>query len=93
MLIAEGVIGDFLEYKGRPLVRKDEDFYYGDMSAEYYVLMSIMSEKKAKNDIEIPDLMVVQLMKKGEKKPIKQATPKGLYEALDTASAWLDRYK
>ena len=93
MLIAEGVKeGEFLEYKGRPLVRKDDDFYYGDLSEEYYVLMSVMTEKKAKNGNDIPDLVVVQLMKKGERKPERQATPKGLYEALDTACAWLDRY-
>ena len=83
MLIAEGVKeGEFLEYKGRPLVRKDDDFYYGDLSLDYYVQISVMSEKKAKNGSDIPDLVVVQLMKKGEKKPEKQAMPKGLYEAL-----------
>ena len=69
MLIAEGVKeGEFLEYKGRPLVRKDDDFYYGDLSLDYYVQISVMSEKKAKNGSDIPDLVVVQLMKKGEKR-------------------------
>ena len=93
MFDTEGVkAGEFIEYKGRPLVRNDDDFYYGDLSQDYYVQISVMTEKKAKNGNDIPDLVVVQLMKKGEKKPEKQATPKGLYEALDTACAWLDRY-
>ena len=92
MLIAEGVKGDFLEYKGRPLVRQDDDLYYGDLSENYHVYLMVISEKKAKNGDDIPDQVIVQLMKKGETKPEKQTISKGLYDALDTATAWLDRY-
>ena len=92
MLIAEGVKGDFLEYKGRPLVRQDDDLYYGDLSENYHVYLMVISEKKAKNGDDIPDQVIVQLMKKGENKPEKQTISKGLYDALDTATAWLDRY-
>ena len=92
MLIAEGVKGDFLEYKGRPLVRQDDDLYYGDLSENYHIYLMVISEKKAKNGDDIPDQVIVQLMKKGETKPEEQTISKGLVDALDTATAWLDRY-
>ena len=34
---------EFLEYKGRPLVRQGDDIYYGDMSDKYYIYMMIMN--------------------------------------------------
>ena len=38
MLNANGINTDeFLEYKNRPLVRKDDDIYYGDLSDKYYI--------------------------------------------------------
>lgn len=93
MLKAEGIeSGEFLEYKGRPLVRQDVDIYYGDLSDEYHVYMMIMTFKKTSNGTEVPDLVMVQLMKSGSKTPEKQTMSNGLVDALDTASIWLDRY-
>ena len=34
---------EFLTYKGRPLVRKGNEIYYGDMSEKYVILLQIMS--------------------------------------------------
>ena len=49
MLNVEGINKEeFLEYKGRPLVRHDSDIYYGDLSAKYHVHMIVMSEKEIK---------------------------------------------
>ena len=49
MFNLEGVTTEeFLEYKGRPLVRHDGDIYYGDLSAKYHIHMIIMSEKEIK---------------------------------------------
>ena len=92
MLKAEGVKGDFLEYKGRPLVRQDDNIYYGDLSDNYYTYLMVISEKQAKNGDDIPDQIMVQLFKKGENKPEKQTFSKGFADALEMASAWLDRY-
>lgn len=93
MLEAEGIAsGEFLEYKDRPLVRQDVDIYYGDLSDKYHIYMMIMTFKKASNGTEIPDMVMVQLMPNGSKTPEKQTMSKGLADALDTASVWLDRY-
>ena len=33
----------FLTYKGKPLVRKDNEIYYGDMAEKYVVRFEILS--------------------------------------------------
>ena len=95
MLKAEGVTNEeFLEYKGRPLVRQGDDFYYGDLSDAYYVYMMVMGDKKSpKNGEDIPGMIMVQLKESATKKLEKQYISKtGLAEALEFADAWLTRY-
>ena len=82
---------ELVEYKGRPLVRKDDDIYYGDLS-QYYVKMMIMTEKSSKGGENIPDNIAVQLFAPGKAFPEKQISAKGLTDAFETAAAWLDRY-
>ena len=84
--------GEFLEYKGRPLVRKDNDIYYGDLSDKYHVFMMIMAEAPTSKGIDVPAMIMVQLLAKDSNRPEKQAVSKSLSDALETASAWLDRY-
>ena len=85
MLKATNIQGNFLEYKGRPLVRQEKEIYYGDMSGKSYVFMMIMSYKN-----EIPDKVLVQLLPTdGSQKPEKQRMANGLYDAFETACAWL----
>ena len=92
MLIANGIEGGYLEYKGRPLVRKDNDIYYGDLSEKYHVFMMIMMEVPSSKGVDVPATIMVQLMEKDASKPEKQAISKSFADALETASAWLDRY-
>ena len=91
MLTAEGISSEeFLEYKGKPLVRQGDDIYLGDLSDKYYVYMMIMSYKKSpKGDEEVPGTIMVQLLESKTKKPEKQKITNGLAEALDFAEAWL----
>ena len=93
MINATGVeSGEFLEYKGRPLVRKDNDIYYGDLSDNYHVFMMIMAEKPSSKGTEVPATIMVQLMAKDAKIPEKQTISKSLTDALETADAWLERH-
>ena len=91
MLNAEGVTSEeFIEYKGKPLVRQGDDIFYGDMSEKYYVYMMVMSDKKsAKNGADIPGTVIVQLLDSKTKKPEKQKITNGLAEAIEFADAWL----
>ena len=52
---------EFLEYKGRPLVRQGDDIYYGDMSDKYYIYMMIMNEKDTEHGT-LPTQIMVQLL-------------------------------
>ena len=91
MLNAEGVTKEeFLEYKGRPLVRHETDIYYGDLSAKYHVHMIVMSEKEVKG-VQVPNKIVVQLIPQGSMMPEKNIMSSSLVDALETADAWLER--
>lgn len=95
MINAEGISKDeFLEYKGRPLVRQEDDIFYGDMSEKYYIYMMIIQNKKVlKGEKEIPGTIMVQLLNSATQKPEKQQIiTTGLAEAFDFADAWLTRY-
>ena len=86
---------EFLTYKGRPLVRKDNVIYYGDMSEKYVVMLQIMSTKK-EGDMEIADKVSVQLMdtdsdKRPKDRIIKKSEKTGLYNAMDIGAIWLER--
>ena len=88
-----GIQGKFLEYKGKPLVRQDNELYYGDMSEKFILFMLIMSYKEdAKLQAQIPDKIMIQIIPTdGSGKVEKQKMASGLWEALDLGSAWLER--
>ena len=91
MLNTEGVgMDEFVEYKGKPIVRQGDDILYGDLSDKYYVYMMIMSDKKSpKGEENVPGTIMVQLLDSQTKKPEKQKITNGLAEAFEFAEAWL----
>ncbi len=91
MLNTKGISNEeFLEYKGKPLVRQGDDIYYGDLSDKYYIYMMVMGDKKSpKADVDVPGKVMVQLLESATKKPEKQKVVSGLSEAFEYAEAWL----
>lgn len=88
-------MADFLTYKGKPLVRKGNEIYYGDMSEKYVVKLEILSTKN-ENGLEIADKVKVLLMLsdteiKLKERIIKTSEKTGLYEAMDIGAVWLER--
>lgn len=86
-------MADFLTYKERPLVRKGNTVYYGNMSDSHIVRLTILSSNN-----DIADAIKIELMLSdtglNDKDRIKKTSEKhGFYEALDLASVWLDRSK
>ena len=86
---------NFLTYKGKPLVRKGNEIYYGDMSEKYVIKFSVLSEKE-EGGAKVPDKIAVELLLSDtqlkEADRIKKKSEKsGLYEALDLGAIWLDR--
>lgn len=93
MIKANGIQGKYLEYNGKPLVREGDEIYYGDMSDKFYLFMLIMSKKQAsKLNVTIPDQVMVQILPTdGSNRIEKQKMVKGLAEAFDLGTAWLER--
>ena len=85
----------FLTYKGRPLVRGGNTIYYGNMSDDYVCVLQILSTKE-ENGEQMPDKVQVQLLKTDPEIPImerfvKNGERRGLFEAMDMATIWLER--
>ena len=94
---ANGVIGDYLVYRDKPLVRKDNMYCYGDMKDDYVLFLMVFTTKKAEiGGEEIPDHILVQVMSTDESKSpterlAKQFEKNGLYDALDIGIYWLEK--
>ena len=52
---------NFLTYKDKPLVRKGNEIYYGDMSEKYVIKFTVLSEKE-ENGQKLPERVLVELM-------------------------------
>ena len=89
----DGIKGKVLEYKGKPLVRQDNELYYGNMSDKFILFLMIMTEKEdEKTKTTVPGKVMVQIIPTdGSNRVEKQGMANGLYEALDLGSAWLER--
>ncbi|MEG1996325.1 MAG: hypothetical protein RR036_02310 [Oscillospiraceae bacterium] len=88
-------IKDFFTYKAKPLVRCGDTIYYGDMSQAYVAMLQINSYS-TQEEIQLPDLIHVQLMRtqKGIKPQdiiVKKSEQRGLFNALDIADVWLTK--
>lgn len=84
-----------LEYKGKPLVRSGNTIYYGDINDAYVVCINIKNSSKLK-DITLAEDVTIQLLSTDDSlspkdKIIKKSEKKGLFNALDLGSAWLER--
>ena len=92
--MAEKKKAKFLSYKGKPLVRCGNTIYYGNMTDPYVVLLQILSSKKV-NDLDVADKVTVQLLStdpdaRPKDRIIKKSEKKGLYQAMDIGSIWLE---
>ena len=86
-------MSDFLTYKDKPLVRKDNIIFYGDMSEKYVIKLEILTSHK-EGDLEVADKIKVDLIKNDSEKldNVTKSTEKnGFAEAMYFASTWLDR--
>ena len=84
-----------LEYKGRPLRRKDNLIYYGSMADKYIIQLQVMDTKKVQ-DLDVATKVSVQLQLtdpdvKSRDRVVKKTEKESLYTAIDVASVWLER--
>ena len=84
-----------LQYKGRPLMRKDNLVYYGSMADSHIVMLQILEPKKM-GDTDIANRVSVQLQltdhaAKSRDRIVKKSEKDGFYTALDLGCVWLER--
>ena len=82
-----------LTYKGKPLVRKDNELYYGRMTDPYVLHLQILTTTSV-GDQQVADKVQLMLLSTDTSKPqqervMRQSTKRGLYNALDIGSMWL----
>lgn len=85
-----------LMFKGKPLVRCDKTIYYGDTSDKYVAMLQILSEEQFQGE-SLPTKVAVQILSTNEElrprdRVAKKTEKNNLYDALNIASIWLERY-
>lgn len=93
--MAEQETKEFLTYKGKPLVRNGNTLYYGHMSDDFVIMMTIGSTKK-EGELEIADKVTISLINtdptvRPKDKIVKKSEKNGLWAAMDIGSIWLER--
>ena len=78
-------------YKGKPMVRRGDTIYYGDLGEKYIIIFTIKSKKKV-GDLDVADSISVDLCTNGsgKNKVLRSVNRESLYEAIDIAEFWLD---
>ena len=86
---------DLLNYKGHPLMRKENIIYYGSMSDSHIIMMQILDSANNK-DLSVAKRVSVQLQQtdpnvRMKERIVKKTEKNSLWSAMDIASIWLDR--
>lgn len=85
---------DLLNYKGHPLMRKENIIYYGSMSDSHIIMMQILDSANNK-DLSVAKRVSVQLQQTGanvrsKDRIVKKTEKNSLWSAMDIASIWLN---
>ena len=88
-------MAEFLNYKGRPLVRCGDTLYYGNMEDKAVVQLTVKDKEKDGDITTAKKIQVVLLDTDTSLDPIKRILKKsekeGLYNAMDIGAIWLER--
>lgn len=82
-----------LTYKGLPLVRNDNELYYGNPNEKVIIYMRVLSTKQVGNRTVSDKIHVSLISTDTSLSPVermkKQGVKNGLYSALDVGAVWL----
>ncbi len=89
--------GEYTTFRDKPLVRNKDVICYGDTENDAYVLFLMIFSYKEVNGIQVPDMMMCQVMSTDMSldavaRVRKSYQANGLYQALDLGIDYLDRY-
>ena len=90
--MAKGTVsGNYLMYQGKPLIRQDNAYVWGDMNDRAVLSLFVLSNKEV-NGHEVPDNILVQVLSTDEARTcLKQGQKNGLFAALDIGAVWLKK--
>ena len=85
----------FIEYKGKALVRQGDSICYGNMSDKHILSLMIMAYKNVGGK-ELPAKVLIQVLstdptKSFAERIVKQGDKDSLFDAIDIGIIWLDR--
>ena len=91
--MAKGTVsGNYLMYQGKPLIRQDNAYVWGDMKNDRAALLLLVLSNKEVNGQQVPDNILVQVVSTDDtQKVLKQGQKNGLYAALDIGTVWLKK--
>ena len=91
--MANGTVsGNYLMYQGKPLIRQDNAYVWGDMKNDRAALLLLVLSNKEVNGQQVPDNILVQVVSTDDtQKVLKQGQKNGLYAALDIGTVWLKK--
>lgn len=86
---------ELLQYKGLPLVRKDDILYYGNPTDPYIIAIHIL-DKEDRDGLMVSTKATVELLYtdpdlKAKDRVLRHSEKNGLYNAMSIGSIWLDR--
>ena len=77
-----------LIYKGKPLIRRGDDIYYGNFEDPYIIEMKITEKKKVCN-LDVASKVHFALKDTRTDAKIRELDRDGVYRAIDVADFWL----
>ena len=76
-------------YQGKPLIRQDNAYVWGDMKERAVLILFVLSNKEV-NGRQVPDNILVQVVStENTQNVLKQGQKNGLFAALDIGTVWL----
>lgn len=80
---------NYIEYKGKPLVREGDVLYYGFVNDPYILRLDIFMKDANDN----PTMLFATICPTNDtNKVTKQIGKAGIYEALDVGAEWLEQF-
>ncbi len=84
-----------LTYKGKPLMRSDNEIYYGSSEDKFILALNIVDEIPS-GDITVANRVKVTLISNDttlpfDKRIIRSSEKHGIYNALEIGSIWLEK--
>ena len=77
-----------LIYKGKPLIRRGDDIYYGNFDDPYIIEMKVTETKKVGN-LDVASKVHFALKDTKTDAKLRELDRDGVYRAIDVADFWL----